>query len=165
MTIPQTAQGGLRQQQFGTLTVIGWAGAYEDGRDMAFLLAYSLGDGPAGPQGTRAATKQVITEAGLPLGGEVVDGSARRGLPVTLLVEGGQAVLTMPKLTVQYPAPPEWITAARQRGQVYFMFATDPWPEGAPGANVVEDALREFVSEEMMASAAHCLLPVRSLAG
>lgn len=161
---PQTAQGGLRQQQFGTLTVIGWTGAYADGRDMSFLLAYSLGDGPAGPEGTRAATRQILAEAGLPVGGELVDGSVQRRLPVTLLVEAGQAVLTMPKLTAQYPAPPEWVIAARERGQVYFMFSTEPWPEAAPGAAVSEDALRAFVSEEMMTSAAHCMLLVRSLA-
>lgn len=164
MTSPQTAQGGFRQRSLGTLTVLGWAGPYGDGQDMAFLLVYSLGDGADGPAGTAAAMHTLAEEVGLPVGTEAVDvATAGRRFPLTLIVEGGQAALTMPKLTVQYPAPPEWVAAARERGQVYLMMATTPWPQAASGTAIGEQALREFVSEEMMASAAHCLLPVRGL--
>ncbi|UNS98965.1 DUF5949 family protein [Streptomyces tubbatahanensis] len=166
MTSPQAAQSGTQQRDFGTLTVLGWAGEYGDGRDMAFLLVYSLGDGAGGRAATVAAMHKLAQEAGLPVGTEAVDAAAAgRRFPVTLIVEGGQAALTMPKLTAQYPAPPEWVAAARERGQVYFMLATTPWPQAPSGAAVGEQALREYVSEEMMSSAAHCLLPVRTLAG
>ena len=165
MTSPQTAQGGIQQRQLGTLTVIGWTGEHpDDGRDMPFLLAYSLGDGPEGPEGTAAAIRQLLAETGLPIGGELVDGTSGRNLPLTLLVEAGQAVLTMPKLTAQYPATPEWLDAAHLRGLAYFMFATKPWPGGAPGTPVTDDALRAFVDDDMMATSAHCVLPVRGIA-
>lgn len=162
MTTPQAARGGI--QQLGTLTVIGWSGEHpEDGRDMAFLLAYSLGDGPGGPEATREATRRHLEENGLPLGSELVDGTSGGRLPMKLIVEAGKAVLTMPKLTAQYPATPEWLDAARERGHVYFMFATRPWPEATPGAPVSEEDLRGFVNEEMMTSSAHCVLPVQRL--
>lgn len=164
MTSPQTASGGIQQRQLGTLTVIGWSGEHpEDGRDMAFLLAYSLGDGPGGPEATREAARRLLEETGLPVGGELLDGTAGARLPLKLLVEAGKAVLTMPKLTAQYPVTPEWLRAARERGHVYFMFATRPWPEGVPGAPVSEEALQGFVDEEMMASSAHCVLPVQRI--
>ncbi|WP_431981977.1 DUF5949 family protein [Streptomyces qinglanensis] len=164
MTSPHAAPGGIQQQQFGTLTVIGWAGEYEDGRDMAFLLAYSLGDGADGPEAASRAMRQLAQEVGLPVG-EVVNAAENRNFPVTLLVEGGQAVLRMPKLTAQYVAPPQWLAAAQDRGLVYFMLASTPWPQARPGVEIGEQALRQFVSEEMMSTAAHCMLPVRGLAG
>lgn len=161
----QTARSGFQQRQFGTLTVIGWTGEHpEDQRDMPFLLVYSLGDGPDGPEAGEEALRAMLRQVGLPIGTELMDGTADGAhLPVSLMVEGGQAVVTMPHFTAQYPATPEWLRAVGERGVAYFMFATRPWPEGTPGATVEEDALRGFVSEEMMAGAAHCLLPVRAL--
>lgn len=164
MTSPQTAQSGFQQRQFGTLTVIGWTGENrEDGKDMPFLLAYSTGNGADGPAGSELAARRLLREAGLPVGGEVVDGTSGRQLPVSLLVQAGQAVLTLPHATVQYPATPEWLAAAADRGFAYFLFSTKPWPQGASGRTVGEDELRAFVDENMMRNAAHCLLPVRSL--
>lgn len=86
------------------------------------------------------------------------------GLPVTLLVQAGQAVLTLPHFTAQYRVPPQWPAAARNRGEVHAMFATRPWPAAVPDRPVGEDLLRSFAAEEpVVMTSAHCLLPVRSL--
>ncbi|CAM5707933.1 hypothetical protein SCALM49S_01319 [Streptomyces californicus] len=56
------------------------------------------------------------------------------------------------------------MAAAQGQGQVYGMFATTPWPEAVPGQPVSEDRLRAFVTDEdVVRTAAHCLLPVRTL--
>ncbi|MBQ1119643.1 DUF5949 family protein [Streptomyces sp. B15] len=165
MTSPQTAQGGIQQQQFGTLSVVGWAGEYGDGRDMAFLLLFSLGDGTGTREETVAAMRQLAERAGLTVGGDIVDAtSSGRQFPVSVLVEAGQVALTMPKMSVQYPTPPEWVAAAHDRGHVYFLLATHPWPQARLENGIDQEALREFVSDEMLAASAHCLLPVRRLA-
>ncbi|MFI8851671.1 DUF5949 family protein [Streptomyces sp. 891-h] len=165
MTSPQTAQGGIQQQQFGTLSVVGWAGEYGDGRDMAFLLLFSLGDGVGTREETAAAMRQLAEGAGLKVGGEVLDATtAGRQFPVTVLVEAGQVALTLPRMSVQYPTPPEWVAAAHDRGHVYFLLATEPWTQARHDDQVDQESLREFVSDETLATSAHCLLPVRRLA-
>lgn len=157
----------FRPARLGTLVVIAWSGEHpDDERDMPFLLAYALGDGDAGPEGTEAATRQLLEDVGLPVGAEYVDAAESAGLPLTLLVEAGQAVLTMPHLSAQCTVPPEWLAAVRDRGHVYVIFATRPWPDAAPGSPVTEDRLRAFVGDEaVLSTAAHCLLPVRQLRG
>ncbi|MER6998620.1 DUF5949 family protein [Streptomyces sp. NPDC000410] len=167
MTSTSGAVRAFRPAQLGTLVVIAWSGEHpDDEHDMPFLLAYSLGDGDGGPSGVEAAARQLLEEARMPLGGEYVDEAQAAHLPVTLLVEAGQAVLTMPHLTAQCSAPPEWLAAVRERGHVYFIFATRAWPEAIPGQPVSEERLRDFVGDEaMLSTAAHCLLPVRSLRG
>ncbi|NSC23899.1 hypothetical protein FM076_23200 [Streptomyces albus subsp. chlorinus] len=166
MTSLQSAQGGMQQHQFGTLNVVGWAGDYGDGRDMAFLLLFSLGDGPATPEETTAAMRQFATDLGLSVGGDIVDATApgRRQFPVTALVEGGQVALSLPGMRVQYATPPEWVTAAHDRGHLYFLLATRPWSQGNPGGKIEPEALRAFVSDETLATSAHCLLPVMRVA-
>ena len=76
-----------------------WSGEAPDG-DMPYLLAYTLGDGQSGPEGSTAAVADLLTSLGLSIGEKVVDGAAHPSLPVTLLVEAGQAVVTMPQLNV-----------------------------------------------------------------
>lgn len=39
-----------------------------------------------------------------------------------------------PHFTAQYRVPPQWLTAARDRGEVPAMFATRPWPHGGAGS-------------------------------
>lgn len=113
MTSPQTASGTFTQAQLGTITLIGWSGAHPaDGQDVAFLLAYSLGDGSDGPAAGEAAMRVALERAGLPVGSAPVYASEHPGLPVKLLVQAGQAVLTLPHFTAQYPARPEWLAAA-----------------------------------------------------
>ncbi|MDK0522983.1 DUF5949 family protein [Streptomyces sp. ML-6] len=165
MTSPQTANGTFTQAQLGTITLIGWSGEHPDGGpDVAFLLVYSLGDGTDGPAAGEAAMRVALERCGLPVGGGPVYAADRPGLQVKLLVQAGQAVLTLPHFTAQYPAPPEWLAAANQRGEVHVMFATRPWPQGVPGRPVGEELLRSFAGDpEVIVSSAHCVLPVRSL--
>ncbi|MET7855892.1 DUF5949 family protein [Streptomyces sp. NPDC005318] len=165
MTSPQTATSTFTQAQLGTLTVIGWSGEHPaGGRDAAFLLVYSLGDGSDGPAAGEAAMRVALEHSRLPVGAGPVRAAETPGLPVKLLVQAGQAVLTLPHITAQYTVPPQWLAAARDHGEVYAMFATRPWPAGAPGRPVDEELLRSFAADpEVIMTSAHCVLPVRSL--
>lgn len=151
--------------RLGTPVVIPWSGENrEDGRDAAFLMVYTLGDGVAGPAGSRAAVRAVAEEAGLPIGGEVADVARGPKAPVKLLVEGGKAVLTMPYLHLACPVPDEWTAAARARGSVHVILAGKPWPPAAPGRRITEADLRAFAGDEaVLTTAAHCRVPVGSL--
>jgi hypothetical protein len=151
--------------RLGTLVVIPWAGEHhEDGADMPFLMAYSLGDGVAGPEGAQEAVLEAAAEIGLPVGGAILDVAVAQKPPVKVLVEGGQAVLTMPYLHVNCPVPAQWTAAARARGSVYVILASRPWPQGAPGATLTEEQLRAFAGdEEVLGTAAHCLVPVSTV--
>jgi hypothetical protein len=164
MTTTQPDKGTFQSGPVGTLRVLGWSGENpEDGKDLAFLLAFSTGDGADGPEAGEAAARALLKEIGLPLGGAEPESMSVRNM-VSLLVEGDQVALTMPRLSVKYQAREEWLAAARQRGQVYFLFATRPWTEAATGAEVTEEALRAFVGdEEVLAGAAHLMLPVRTI--
>lgn len=155
------------QSRLGTLVVIPWAGEYgEDGADMAFLMAYSLGDGADGPQAGEAAVLTAAGEIGLPVGGAVLDVARAPKTAVTVFVAAGKAVLTMPYLHAACPVPDQWTTAARERGAVYVILASRPWPQGAPGAQVSEEQLRDFAGDpEVLATAAHCLVPVSTING
>ncbi|MFF8916342.1 DUF5949 family protein [Streptomyces sp. NPDC015032] len=165
MTSPRTATSTFTRAQLGTITVIGWSGEHPDGGpDVAFLLVYSLGDGTDGPAAGEAAMRAALDRSGLSAGSGPVYAAENPGLPVKLLVQAGQAVLTLPHFTAQYPAPREWLAAAEQRGEVHTMLATRPWPEGTPGRPVSEELLRSFAADpEVIMSSAHCVLPVRSL--
>ncbi|MFJ4961605.1 DUF5949 family protein [Streptomyces sp. NPDC088729] len=165
MTTPQTSAGTFTQAQLGTQILIGWSSEQPGaGHDTAYLLAYSLGDGQDGPVVGQSAMHAALERAGLQIGGALQDAAETPGIQAKLLVQAGQAVLTMPHLTAQYPAPAEWLAAAQSQGQVYGMFATRPWPEAVPGQPVTEDQLRAFAAnEDVVRTAAHCLLPVRSL--
>lgn len=165
MTSPQTSTHSYSPAQLGTQIVIGWSGEHpERGHDVAFLLTYSLGDGQDGPEAGEAAMRTALERAGLRVGGDVANTAEQPGIQVKLLVQAGQAVLTLPHFTAQYPAPPEWLAAARDQGQVYGMFATRPWPEALPGRPVTEDQLRAFAANpEIVATSAHCLMRVGAL--
>ncbi|MGR8009347.1 DUF5949 family protein [Streptomyces hypolithicus] len=160
----QTTETPFEQSHLGTISVIAWAGEnIDDGRDMAFLLAYSLGDGSAGPEAGERAVRHLLDQTGLPVGAGVVDGS-RSKFPVTVLLASGSASLTMPSLKVQCLVPDEWTAAAIKRGHVHFLFTTRPWPKGAPGVPVEADDLKAFVSdEEVLGASAHCVIPVTTL--
>nr|WP_051838938.1 DUF5949 family protein [Streptomyces sp. NRRL F-5126] len=151
----------------GTLSVIPWTSDPAEGeRNAPFLLAYSLGDGREGPAAGEETLRTVLGEIGLRAGEEVVDLADKPSTAITLLVEAGRAVLTMPYLNAQCPVPPEWEEDARRVGHVYFIVATKPWTDAVPGRPVTEERLRAFVGDdEVLLSAAHCLVPVRSLTG
>ncbi|MFJ2603688.1 DUF5949 family protein [Streptomyces sp. NPDC091279] len=149
----------------GTLVVLAWSGEAPDG-DMPYLLAYPLGDVPAGPEASSAAVAQLLDRSGLPAGADLVDAATRPSLPLSLLVEGGQAVVTMPGCTAQCTPPPEWLAAVDERGYAYFIFTTRPWPEAEPGKPIDAQALAAFAgADETLSAAAHVVLPVRKLRG
>ncbi|WP_326811412.1 DUF5949 family protein [Streptomyces scopuliridis] len=153
--------------RLGTLSVITWTSDPSEGeRNAPYLLAYSLGDGKDGAEAGEETMRTVLAEIGLIPGGDLVDVSKNPNVPITLLVEAGRAVLTMPYLNAQCPVPPEWERDARDHGQVYFIVATRPWAEATPGKPVTEEQLRAFAGDQaMLTSAAHCLVPVRRLRG
>ncbi|MFG2649044.1 DUF5949 family protein [Streptomyces sp. NPDC048436] len=167
MTSTSSETRTFRAADLGTLTVVAWSGEHpEDEKDMPFLLAYSLGDGEGGPEAASEAVELLLRNNGLPIGGPVVESSRNPGLPVTLLVEAGQAALNMPYLSAQCVVPPEWLAAVGARGHAYFLFTTRPWPEAKPGVALSEEDLKAFAGdEETLTRAAHCLLSVRSLRG
>ncbi|MBV1939578.1 DUF5949 family protein [Streptomyces sp. BV286] len=165
MTSTSSETRPFNAADLGTLVVMAWSGEHPDG-DMPFLLAYSLGDGKGGPEGSTAAVEQLLTRNGLPIGDEIVDGTRQPSFPVVLLVEAGQAVVTMAHLNAQCTAPPEWLAAVGERGYAYLLFTTRPWPEAEPGKPVAPEALAAFAGdEETLNNAAHALVPARSLRG
>ncbi|MCX4739085.1 DUF5949 family protein [Streptomyces antibioticus] len=167
MTSTPSATRPFRVTDLGTLVVMPWSGETPDGADMPYLLAYSLGDAAdGGAETTAAAVERLLTDNGLPVGGDLVDGTERPSLPVTLLVQGGQAVLNMPNLNAQCVPPPEWLDAVAERGYAYLVFTTRAWPEAVPGRPVEAEALAAFAgAEETLTAAAHVVLPARSLRG
>ncbi|MYW63791.1 hypothetical protein GTY65_06810 [Streptomyces sp. SID8379] len=165
MTSTSSIDTTFRAADLGTLAVIAWSGEHVDEEgDMPFLLAYSMGDSPAGPDGSEAAVRGLLRNNGLTIGTTVHDGARHPSFPVSLLVEAGQAVVSMPLLNAQCPVPPEWLEAAEERGNAYFIFTTRPWPTATPGRPVSEGELEEFAgAEETLTAAAHCLLPIRRI--
>ncbi|MFG2373752.1 DUF5949 family protein [Streptomyces sp. NPDC048504] len=165
MTSTSSETRPFRVADLGTLVVLAWSGEAPDG-DMPYLLAYTLGDAADGPEAATAAVERLLTDNGLPVGGNVVDGASKPSLPITMLIESGQAVLNMPQLNAQCVPPPEWLAAVGERGFAYLVFTTRPWPEAEPGKPVTPEALAEFAgSEDTLNAAAHIILPARSLRG
>ena len=105
-------------------------------------------------------------EIGLPVGGALLDLARAPKTAVTVLVAAGKAVLTMPYLHASCPVPDQWTTAAHERGAVYVILASRPWPQGTPGTQVSEEQLRDFAGDpEVLGTAAHCLVPLTTLKG
>ncbi len=160
-TPSETRPFGLAE--LGTLVLLPWSGEAPDGADMPYLLAYSLGDAEGGPEATSAAVEELLASNGLTVGGELVDGTTETGLALTLHVEAGQAVVTMPQLGARCAAPPAWLTAVAERGYAYLVFTTRPWPEGRPGGQIDPAALSAFIAaEQTLAAAVHIVLPTRT---
>ncbi|MFF4334741.1 DUF5949 family protein [[Kitasatospora] papulosa] len=165
MTSPKAATAPFTPAQLGTQILIGWSGSNPGtGRETTFLLTYSLGDGSDGPEAGEQAMRTALGRSGLRVGGETLDASEHPNLPVKLLIQAGQAVLTLPHFNAQYTVPPEWLAVARSEGKVHGMFATRPWPAAVPGQPVSEELLASFVGDpEIIRTSAHCLMPVRTL--
>ncbi|MCM1975902.1 MULTISPECIES: DUF5949 family protein [Streptomyces] len=165
MTSTSSENRAFSAAELGTLVVMAWSGEAPDG-DMPYLLAYTLGDGTAGPEGSTRAVEALLENNGLPVGGELVDGATKPSLPVSLLVESGHAVVSMTGFNAQCAPPPEWLAAVGERGFAYFVFTTRPWPEAEPGKPVDPQALADFAgATETLDAAAHVVLPARSLRG
>ncbi|MFI0241647.1 DUF5949 family protein [Streptomyces sp. NPDC016845] len=165
MTSTPTDAAPFRAADLGTVAVLAWSGESAEGEgDTPFLLAYSTGDSPAGPEAAETALRALLGNNGLTVGDAVHSGVRRPSFPVSLLVEAGQAVLTMPPLKAQCPAPPEWLAAAEEKGVAYLVCTTRPWPAAVPGQAVTEEELTAFAGDEAtLTAAAHCLLPVRRI--
>ncbi|WP_338698122.1 DUF5949 family protein [Streptomyces sp. Q6] len=165
MTSTSSIDTTFRAADLGTLAVIAWSGEHaEEEGATPFLLAYSMGDSPAGPEASEAAVRALLSNNGLTIGTTVHDGSRHPSFPVSLLVEAGQAVVSMPLLNAQCPVPPEWLEAAEETGTAYFLFTARPWPTATPGQPVTESELQKFAGdEETLNAAAHCLLPIRRI--
>jgi hypothetical protein len=148
----------------GTLIIIPWANepATDSGAVTPFLLVCSRGDGRDGPEAGTEALRAELEKAGLSTGGAVADLTRVTRSSVSLLVEAGQAVLSLPFLHVQCPVSPTWQRAAQESGTAYLICATRPWPEAVQGQAVSAEQLRTFVSDEQtVPTSVRCLLPVR----
>ncbi|MFE3638444.1 DUF5949 family protein [Streptomyces sp. NPDC059168] len=179
-----------RLADLGTLVVLAWSGAAPDGTDMPCLLGYSPGDAEGGPEVTAVAVERLLVGNGLPVGDDLVDGTKRPSLPVTLRVRAGQAVVLtlrvragqavvltlrvragqtvvdMPQFVARADTPPQWLAAVAERGYAYLVFTTRAWPEGEPGTAVEPAAPAAFAgAEETLRAAAQVVLPVRRLRG
>ncbi|MCX4526304.1 MULTISPECIES: DUF5949 family protein [unclassified Streptomyces] len=160
-----STQAEIDRTQLGTLSVLAWIGDPSDGHDIPYLLAYTLGDGPKGPEAGEAAARGLLEEIGLPIGDVVMDGTLKAStFPVQILLTDNQVALTMPGLNATCTAPDEWVAAANESGQAYFLFATRAWPEAVPGRPVTAELLQQFAGdEEVLTSSAHCVLTVQRL--
>ncbi|WP_330330913.1 DUF5949 family protein [Streptomyces sp. NBC_00536] len=159
----------LDRSHLGTLSVLAWIGDPEDGHNIPYLIAYTLGDCPHGHEAAAESARGLLEHLGLRVGDEVLDGTTHpHKFPVKILVEGDQVALTVEGedigLNARCTAPPEWVAAAADSDQVYFLFATRPWPQAAPGQPVDADTLKGFVGdEEVLTSSVHAVLRVQRL--
>ncbi|MFI6148951.1 DUF5949 family protein [Streptomyces sp. NPDC051109] len=160
-----STQAEIDRSHLGTLSVLAWIGDPSEGHDIPYLLAYSLGDGPQGREAGEKAARGLLEEIGLPIGDVVMDGTRNpTGFPVQIVLADNQVALTMPGLNATCTAPNEWVAAAVESGQAYFLFATRAWPEAVPGQPVDPKTLQEFAGDEsVLTSSAHCVLAVRRL--
>ncbi|MFC1229502.1 MULTISPECIES: DUF5949 family protein [Streptomyces] len=144
----------------GSVAVMAWHGEAPDG-GVPYLLACSLGDGSSGPDATADAVRRLLRGAGLSPTGHLVDATGETG-PSGVVFVPGAASLALPGFDAQFVPPPKWTDAAGERGYVYLVFTTRPWPSGAePGDLATLDA---FASDRgTLRSAAHVLLPARTL--
>ncbi|MFD9715209.1 DUF5949 family protein [Streptomyces sp. NBC_00690] len=165
MTTANPTQPSVQRSQLGTLSVLAWTGDPEAGYDMPYLLVYSLGDGEGANGGSETALRALIEKVGLKVGSAMTDVTAGSvNSPIRLLVEGGHAVLTMPYLSAQCPAPKEWLAAVDQRGHVHLIIAARPWAAATPGEPISEETLQAFLGdEETLLASGHVLLPVSQL--
>ncbi|WP_327283833.1 MULTISPECIES: DUF5949 family protein [unclassified Streptomyces] len=160
-----STQAEIDRSQLGTLSVLAWIGDPSEGHDIPYLLAYTLGDGPQGREAGERAARGLLEEIGLPIGDVVMDGTRNpAAFPVQIVLADNQVGLTLPGLNATCTAPDEWVAAANESGQAYFLFATRAWPEAVPGQPVEPKTLQEFAGDEaVLTGSAHCVLAVRRL--
>ncbi|MEU9179696.1 DUF5949 family protein [Streptomyces sp. NPDC048550] len=160
-----STQAEIDRSQLGTLSVLAWIGDPSEGHDIPYLLAYTLGDGPQGREAGEKAARGLLEEIGLPIGDVVMDGTRNpAAFPVQIVLADNQVALTLPGLNATCTAPDEWVAAANESGQAYFLFATRAWPEAVPGRPVEPKTLQEFAGDEaVLTGSAHCVLAVRRL--
>ncbi|MGW0735683.1 DUF5949 family protein [Streptomyces sp. NPDC002851] len=153
----------VETQKLGTMSTLTWIGAHDEGHDTPYLLVYSLGDTEEGAEAAEKAVAELAQSLGLSAGGDMADGS-RPDFPVTLLMEGRQAVLNMQAFIAQGDVPQEWLDVIEGGSPVHLILSAKAWPEALPGKPVTTEALAAYIGDEaVVASAAHCMLPVGKL--
>ncbi|MCX5199004.1 DUF5949 family protein [Streptomyces sp. NBC_00249] len=160
-----STQAEIDRSQLGTLSMLAWIGDPAEGHDIPYLLAYTLGDGPQGREAGEKAACGLLEEIGLPIN-VVMDSKLAPGKFAVeiVLMPGNQVTLTLPGMNATCVAPEEWVAAAKDGGQAYFLFATRAWPEAAPGRPVTDEVLRAFAGDEsVLTSSAHCVVEVKIL--
>ncbi|ANW18405.1 DUF5949 family protein [Streptomyces clavuligerus] len=164
MTLAHSAGTSVQRARLGTVSLLAWIGDPQTGHDTPFLLLYSLGDGNDGPRGTMEAMAVLIAEAGL-TPGELIDATAAGSpSPVRLLIQSGYAVLNLPGVSAQCPAPAEWLDAAALRGHAHLIIGAVPWPQAVPGQPVTEEMLQSYAGhEDVLLAAGHALVTVGRL--
>ncbi|MFG2293784.1 DUF5949 family protein [Streptomyces sp. NPDC048603] len=160
-----STQAEIDRSLLGTLSVLAWIGDPAEGHDLPYLLAYSLGDGPEGREASEKAVEALLREIGLSVGDKVLDATRNpSSCQVQVLVEGDQIALTLPGLNAACTAPPEWVDAVDDSGEVYFLFGTRAWPEAVPGRPVTAEMLQAYAGDEaVLTASAHCVLRVMRL--
>lgn len=69
MTSSKAATAPFTPAQLGTQILIGWSGSNPGtGRETAFLLTYTLGDGSDGPEAGEQAMRTALERSGLRVG-------------------------------------------------------------------------------------------------
>jgi hypothetical protein len=126
-----------------------------------YILAFSLGDGDNGPEGSAAAVEQLMQNCQLSTEEGLVDGSSRPSLPISLLVVDGSVVLTMPQINAQIVPSNQWLADVAERGYACLLLTTRTWPGGELTDS---DALAAFANdEETLKLSAKVVLPARRL--
>ncbi|WP_405980279.1 DUF5949 family protein [Streptomyces sp. NBC_00158] len=159
-----STQAETDRSLLGTISVLAWIGDPAEGHDIPYLLAYTLGDGPQGREAGEAAARGLLEEMGLGIG-DMVNGTEKpQKFDVKIVLADNQIALTLPGLNATCTAPDEWVAAATESGQAYFLFATRAWPEAVPGKPVSAELLQAFAGDEsVLTSSAHCIVAVQSL--
>ncbi|MFI9152610.1 DUF5949 family protein [Streptomyces sp. NPDC053367] len=160
MTSNSTQTQSVRSAEVGTFVAMSWSRETPQGA-IPYVLAFSLGDGDNGPEGSAAAVEQLMRNCQLSTEEGLVDGSSRPSLPISLLVVDGSVVLTMPQINAQIVPSNKWLADVAERGYACLLLTTRTWPGGELTDN---DALAAFANdEETLKLSAKVVLPARKL--
>ncbi|MGW7265887.1 DUF5949 family protein [Streptomyces sp. NPDC054842] len=160
MTSNSTETRPVRSAEVGTFVAMSWSRETPQGA-IPYVLAFSLGDGENGPEGSSAAVEQLMHNCGLSVDEGLVDGSSRPSMPVRLLVVDGSVVLSMPQINAQIVPSDQWLAVVAERGYACLILTTRTWPGGELTDN---DALAAFANdEETLKLSANVVLPARKL--
>ncbi|MER7576733.1 DUF5949 family protein [Streptomyces sp. NPDC126514] len=160
MTSNSTQTHPVRSAEVGTFVAMSWSRPTPQGA-IPYILAFSLGDGTDGPQGSSAAVEQLMHNCQLSPDDGLIDGSSRPSMPVGLLVVDGSVVLSMPQINTPIVPSSQWLTDVAERGYACLLITTRTWPGGELTDT---DKLAAFANdEETLKLSAKVLLPARSL--
>lgn len=163
MTSTSSETRPFRIADLGTLVVMAWSGDAPDG-DMPYLLASSLGDGEGGPEASAVAVEQLLAGTGLPVGGDIVDGSTARACRSVCSPRPVRPSSTCRSSTPGASRPRSGSPRSPNGASPTSCSPHRPWPEAQPGKPIEPEALAAIAgAEETLSAAAHVILPARSL--